>query len=393
MTSIGRLRYAHAERKQVAGAMSVWQRAAAILTGFVAIALFATGPATASTAELAALPDAPEANPSIADAVGCRVAIEQVLWNHRIWPAENAEPKPAFDSAAAAASIEPRVGDALRQSNALAKLYGQPVTGEMLQAELDRMAKESRQPEVLRDIFAALGNDSARLAECLARPVLADRLLSNFYRHDARFAKQAQPFRAWWEAVRAKYPAEAASADQDYILPEIVGSSSSQPLNGEDLAAGTGTWSDTPSIPNAQLATAVWTGTEMIFWGGLNNASGGKENYGWSYNPATDSWITISHINAPQERAQNTAVWTGTEMIVWGGCNRFNISFCVVNTGGRYNPGSDVWTATATTGAPAARVGHSAVWTGSKMIIWGGNDGAVVATGGRYGFLSLYVKN
>src|SRR5262245_3864478 len=141
MTSIGRLRYAHAERKQVAGAMSVWQRAAAILTGFVAIALLATGPATASTADLAVLPDTPPANPSVADAVGCRVAIEEVLWNHRIWPAENADPKPAFDAAAAAAAIEPRVEDALRQSNALAKLYGQSVTSEMLQAELDRMAK------------------------------------------------------------------------------------------------------------------------------------------------------------------------------------------------------------------------------------------------------------
>ena len=45
-----------------------------------------------------------------------------------------------------------------------------------------------------------------------------------------------------------------------------------------------------------------------------------------------------------------------------------------LNTGGRYNPGTDTWTATSTTNAPAARAFHTAVWTGSEMIVWGGYD-------------------
>jgi N-acetylneuraminic acid mutarotase len=344
----------------------------------VAVVLFACGPENATAEDLAP----PEA-------IACRVAIEEVLWNHRIWPAENDGPKPTFDRAVAAIALEPRVEDALRQSNALAALYGQPVTSEMLQAELDRMSKETRQPEVLRDIFAALGDDPAQLAECLARPLLAERLLSNFYRHDARFAKHPQPFSSWWEAVRGKYQADVSPAEHRYSFPEIVGMTHPLRMSAGKLSPdGVDVWSDTPSIPNAQLSTAVWTGTEMIFWGGLNNSSGGKEDYGWSYNPATDSWSNISHINAPEERTQHTAVWTGSEMIVWGGCNRFNISFCVVNSGGRYDPISDVWAPTSTAGAPAARVGHTAVWAGSKMIVWGGclsaehcND---TSTGGLY---------
>ena len=52
-------------------------------------------------------------------------------------------------------------------------------------------------------------------------------------------------------------------------------------------------------------------------------------------------------------------------MIVWGGNGLFN-------TGGRYNPSTDSWTATSTTNAPDARYGHTAVWTGSEMIVWGG---------------------
>ena len=70
-------------------------------------------------------------------------------------------------------------------------------------------------------------------------------------------------------------------------------------------------------------------------------------------------------------------------MIVWGGTTGPGVVF---NTGGRYNPSTDSWTATSTTNAPEARTGHSAVWTGSEMIIWGGNPSSAARfnTGGRY---------
>ena len=50
-----------------------------------------------------------------------------------------------------------------------------------------------------------------------------------------------------------------------------------------------------------------------------------------------------------------------------------------LNTGGRYNPSTDSWTATSTTNAPTARVTHTAVWTGSEMIVWGGTDWQLTA--------------
>src|SRR5438874_11592147 len=58
-------------------------------------------------------------------------------------------------------------------------------------------------------------------------------------------------------------------------------------------------------------------------------------------------------------------------MIVWGGFNGSSD----LNTGGRYNPGTDSWTATSTTSAPAGRAYHPAVWTGSETIVSGGCDG------------------
>jgi hypothetical protein len=41
------------------------------------------------------------------------------------------------------------------------------------------MARDTRQSEVLRELFEALGNDPAVIAECLARPILAERLIAD----------------------------------------------------------------------------------------------------------------------------------------------------------------------------------------------------------------------
>lgn len=142
------------------------------------------------------------------------------------------------------------------------------------------------------------------------------------------------------------------------------------------------TWQPTRSsqAPSARdYHTAIWTGAELIVWGGNTDAdaSGGR------YRPATDSWSPTNGQDAPSARQSHTAVWTGSEMIIWGGWRQsFNVHF---DTGARYNPLADNWTATSNASPPAERRHHSAVWTGSEMIVWGGRDSASrLATGGRY---------
>ena len=88
----------------------------------------------------------------------------------------------------------------------------------------------------------------------------------------------------------------------------------------------------------------------MIVWGGYGNS--GNLNTGGRYDPATDSWTATSMTNAPEARYYHTAVWTGSEMIVWGGTWQLS---GVLNTGGRYDPATNSWTATSTTNAPEAR--------------------------------------
>src|SRR5947207_1867653 len=158
---------------------------------------------------------------------------------------------------------------------------------------------------------------------------------------------------------------------------------SSEVNTGGRYNPSTDSWTAT-STTNAPAArgshTAVWTGSEMIVWGGGDSSN--LFNTGGRYNPSTDSWTATSTTNAPAARWDHTAVWTGSEMIVWGGCID---DFCTnpLNTGGRYNPSTDSWTATSTTNAPAARGDHTAVWTGSQMIVWGGFC-CDLNTGGRY---------
>src|SRR6267154_532770 len=123
---------------------------------------------------------------TLAERVAYQRAIEDVYWRHRIWPKERPDAKPSLDAVMSQAQLEKKVADYLRKSQALEDYWQRPITAEQLQAEMDRMAKQSKQPEVLRELFEALGNDPFLVAECLARPALADRFLTNWYAHDER---------------------------------------------------------------------------------------------------------------------------------------------------------------------------------------------------------------
>jgi N-acetylneuraminic acid mutarotase len=117
------------------------------------------------------------------------------------------------------------------------------------------------------------------------------------------------------------------------------------PASQINSAAACDSWTGTLKLPPPAVRrqhTAVWTGTEMIVWGGLGL---GFQNTGGRYNPSTDDWTyTSTGANVPLARANHTAVWTGTEMIIWGGY----AGTVMFNTGGRYNPTSNSWTATST---------------------------------------------
>jgi len=184
-----------------------------------------------------------------------------------------------------------------------------------------------------------------------------------------------EQFESWRARAESQMPKVIAAATGNYTLPAI-----SDGANG--CTDDTWTSTTTNNVPSGRSShTAVWTGSEMIVWGGYDSLVG-DVNTGGRYNPSTDSWTATNTTNAPVGRDLHTAVWTGSEMIVWGGFDVYHDQY--VNTGGRYNPSTDSWTATSTTNAPDPRAYHTAVWTGNEMIVWGGfGNFGVLQTGGR----------
>ena len=200
---------------------------------------------------------------TFAQRVAYQRAIEDVYWRHRIWPATNAEiSKPPLEKVMSQAQIEKKVEDYLRDSRALEDYWQKPFTSEQLQTEMDRMAQHTKQPEVLRELFAALGNDPFVIAECLARPVVAERLVNSD--PVAAGVSPAQPTRLPPQKLIAPVTMAAVSS-ANYTLPVIA-----SPSGG----CTDDTWTAT-SLTNAPSAryhhTAVWTGSEMIVWGGANS--------------------------------------------------------------------------------------------------------------------------
>ena len=310
--------------------------------------------------------------------VGFQYAIEEVYWRHRIWPKGNPVPKPSLDAIVSQREIEKKVEDYLRGSQLVTDERGSPITATELQAEMDRIASHTKQPEVLRELFAALGNDAFVIAECLARPILAERLVAQF--NDTA----SQSFRAE-SRDPVERPLSSSAGSLDSARNDIVENAICKLPEISPLDCIDDSWTPT-TIVNAPFArrghTAVWTGSEMIIWGGLDQ-NFVETNTGGRYNPALDSWITTSTTNAPSIRWRHTAVWTGIEMIVWAGSD----SNMFLNSGGRYDPVSDTWTATSSGNAPTARVDHTAVWTGGEMIVWGGygcSGNCNFNSGGRY---------
>src|ERR1043166_3697107 len=299
----------------------IWQRVGTLYNG-----------ATYTTARVAAPSQSRQL--FFEDRVAYQRLIEEVYWRHRIWPKERPDPKPSLDAVMSQATIEQKVQDYLRHSEMLEQDWQKPITSEQLQAEMDRMAEHTKQPEVLRELFAALGNDLLVIAECLARPVLSERLIADVsVQHQTgrleslRTAGLQMPRKVGGIDSIAK----AVQVNRPYHVPAIT-----SPLS-ECIDSWTAT-STTNAPTGRHLHTALWTGSEMIVWGGLDE-NGVPLNTGGRYNPSTDSWTDTSTTNAPSARESHTAVWTGTEMIVWGGC------CTTLNTGGRYNPGADSWTA------------------------------------------------
>ncbi|MGH2659408.1 MAG: hypothetical protein ACRDHS_07025 [Actinomycetota bacterium] len=131
--------------------------------------------------------------------------------------------------------------------------------------------------------------------------------------------------------------------------------------DGYALDPASGRWSSIPPAPvGGEYARAIWTGEEAVF---LSTAFDERVE-GVAYGPATRAWRTVS--DAPIEpRFGVVTVWTGSRILVWGGGERSDPA----TDGALYDPATDGWTLMAP--APLGLNQASGLWTGSEVIVFG----------------------
>jgi N-acetylneuraminic acid mutarotase len=174
-------------------------------------------------------------------------------------------------------------------------------------------------------------------------------------------------------------------------VPGVVGNSGAWTgqvlMTSNGLQAGfydpaTDAWTampDPPAPTQLQGQVIVWTGRDLLVWGGTDFSK--CLNSGLRYHPNTNLWTPMAATGAPQPRCVPHVQWDGAEMLVFGGYD--GASFLA--DGAIYNPDTDTWRPMTTNGALSPRSNFVEVWTGNKLVIWGGNDTRVVfGTGAEY---------
>lgn len=145
-------------------------------------------------------------------------------------------------------------------------------------------------------------------------------------------------------------------------------------------------WSGLPEAgaPEARVeAAAAWAGSRFLVWGGLGVngelASGGILAFTGGSTPG--AWVPMTSVGSPTPRSGHTAVWTGQRLLIWGG----QAGGALLGDGAAFDPAANSWQALPSTGAPTPRSGHLAVWTGTEMLVFGGETaGGTTATGAAY---------
>jgi hypothetical protein len=117
----------------------------------------------------------------------------------------------------------------------------------------------------------------------------------------------------------------------------------------------------------------VWTGEEMLVWGGSRldpqTLLAEPMRDGAAYDPRSDSWRPIPP--APIKAGFGYSVtWTGEEMLVWGDPDDGRTTGG--NRGAAYDPEADNWRRIPA-GPLSPRGGHLSVWTGDELVVWGGH--------------------
>lgn len=137
--------------------------------------------------------------------------------------------------------------------------------------------------------------------------------------------------------------------------------------NGFDPA--TDTWRPIPKAPisGRYRHLAAWTGSEMLVWGGFTEHwRPGRDPEGAAYNPRTDRWRTMAPSPLPWGQGP-VAVMADGEWIVAATRNSGEVLVAA------YDPVADSWLRLPTIPAPMTRE-NSLAWTGTELVLVNSQD-------------------
>jgi len=160
-------------------------------------------------------------------------------------------------------------------------------------------------------------------------------------------------------------PTGPALAVGPAATPSLPAATSAQLLSGQ--------WSTLPAAPIADGdgASVVWTGNELLVWGGASGAEDRQLHAdGAAYDPGSGAWRLLP-ASPLSPRVGQAAVWTGTEMVIWGGDQRGGANpSSATGDGAAYDPATNRWSL-----LPAAplspRADATAIWTGAEVVVLG----------------------
>jgi len=120
------------------------------------------------------------------------------------------------------------------------------------------------------------------------------------------------------------------------------------------------------TLPPAFLTSdLLWTGTELIVWGGVVEDPqdfSPPQGLGAAFDPAAGTWREIAP--PPDGVTVGEAVWTGTEMLAWSDGTADTRSAA-------YDPANDTWRMIADPPFP----GEGALWIGDAAVLLGDPSG------------------
>jgi hypothetical protein len=137
----------------------------------------------------------------------------------------------------------------------------------------------------------------------------------------------------------------------------------------------------------------AFDGRRLMVWGGWGATPDGQHGPfgdGAVWDTRSRTWRPMSAAGAPAARFQPVSVWTGSKLLVWGGgAGVPGKEPTLFRDGAAYDPARDRWTPMSAEGAPPPRWKPVTVWTGAFVVLAGGGDSLTI--GGARGRTDAYV--